>query len=534
MEDRALEIRLIGELAVFKNGEPVALPQSKKTRALLVYLILNKGAHRRERLCEIFWDIPDDPRGSLRWSLSKLRTIVNEDDAERIKADRNVVSFEPANAHVDYILAEEIVENGLEKTPVSQLAELSRKFETGFLEDLALSGQPEFETWRLSQQERARKVYGTILHEWTSRLAENPSAQADRLYEHIRIEPYDIALHEQLISALARAGRKKEIERQLALSKEALAAIEDVDLSRLDKAAITPAGGGAAPLEKTPQEASLRQEIRFCKTNDGLQIAYASVGKGPPLVKTANWLNHLEFDWESPVWSHVFHALSNGRQFLRYDARGNGLSDWHITDFSIERQVEDLEAVVGAAGLDKFPLIGISQGCAISALYAARHPEKVTKLILYGGYARGWKIGRSKKYARETQAMITLIRTGWGQDNPVFRQMFAGLFMPDAPAENHQWFNELQRMTTSPANAAALLEALGVVDVRDCLPTIKAPTLVLHAQGDMRVPFDAGREFAAGIRDAQFVALETNNHLIPESDLAWPRFVEAVDAFLSE
>ncbi len=533
MDDGTLEIRLIGELAVFKNGEPVALPQSKKTRALLAYLILNKGVHRRERLCEIFWDIPDDPRGSLRWSLSKLRSIVNEENAERIKADRNVVSFEPAGAHLDYIAAEEIVENGLAAASENQLADLSRKFETGFLEDVALSGQPEFETWRLSQQERARQVYGAILREWTSRLAINPSAQADRLYDHIRIEPYDAALHEQLLSALARAGRKKEVERQRELSKAALADIEGVDVSRLDEAAMAPASS-AAPLCTTPQEASLRQTIRFCKTADGVQIAYASVGDGPPLVKTANWLNHLEFDWESPVWRHFFHALSNGRQFLRYDARGNGLSDWHITDFSIERQVEDLEAVVDAAGLDKFPLIGISQGCAISALYAARHPEKVTKLILYGGYARGWKIGRSKKYARETQAMVTLIRTGWGQDNPVFRQMFAGLFMPDAPVENHQWFNELQRMTTSPANAAALLEALGIVDVRDCLPAVKAPTLVLHARGDMRVPFDSGREFAAGIRDAQFVALETNNHLIPESDPAWPRFVEAINAFLVE
>lgn len=278
-------------------------------------------------MCEVFWDIPDDPRGSLRWSLNKLRTIVNEEVAERIKADRNVVSFEPANAHVDYILAEEIVENGIDKTPESQLAELSQKFEAGFLDDLVLSGQPEYETWRLSQQERARKTYGAILNELTGRLSENPSAQADKLYEHIRIEPYDISLHEQLIAALARAGRKKEIERQLAFSKDTLAAIEDVDLARLDKAAITPAGGGAAPLEKTPQETSLRQTIRFCKTADGVQIAYASVGEGPPLVKTANWLNHLEFDWESPVWSHVFHALSNGRQFLRYDARGNGLAD---------------------------------------------------------------------------------------------------------------------------------------------------------------------------------------------------------------
>lgn len=205
-----------------------------------------------------------------------------------------------------------------------------------------------------------------------------------------------------------------------------------------------------------------------------------------------------------------------------------------MKDFSIERQVEDLEAVVNAAGLDEFPLLGVSQGCAISVAYAARHPEKVTKLILYGGYARGWKKGISRAYRKNTEAMITLVRNGWGQDNPVFRQMFASLFMPDAPPENHDWFNELQRMTTSPENAAALLEALGDVDVRASLSKVSAPTLVIHASGDMRVPFEAGKELVAGIPDARFMSLQSNNHLIPESDPAWPRLRDTIFEFLTD
>lgn len=276
------------------------------------------------------------------------------------------------------------------------------------------------------------------------------------------------------------------------------------------------------------------QDIRFCNSANGTKIAYATAGEGPPLIKTANWLNHLEYDWQSPVWTHIFSDLMRGRQLIRYDARGNGLSDWNVTDFSFDRQVEDLEAVVDAAGIDRFPLIGLSQGCAVSVAYAAKHPERISKLVLFGGYACGWRVGRSDKSIRETEAMVTLIRTGWGRNNPAFRQMFTSLFMPDAPPENQDWFNELQRMTTSPKNAADLLEALGHVDAREYLPKVQAPTLVVHCRGDMRVPLSSGQELAAGIPDARFMTLESDNHIIPASDPAWAQFSTAMHKFLEE
>ncbi|MEP0316862.1 MAG: alpha/beta fold hydrolase [Hyphomonas sp.] len=277
----------------------------------------------------------------------------------------------------------------------------------------------------------------------------------------------------------------------------------------------------------------VQQDIRFCRSADGTQIAYATAGEGRPLVKTANWLNHLEFDWKSPVWTHIFGDLMQGQQLVRYDARGNGLSDWDVSDFSVDRQVEDLEAVIDATGLTRFPLLGLSQGCAVSVAYAARHPEKVTKLVLVGGYARGWRHGGHKMVA-ETDALITLIRTGWGRNNPVFRQIFTGLFMPTAPAENQAAFNELQRITASPQSAAALLDALGDVDVRDDLGAVQAPTLVIHARRDMRVPMGGGRELASGIKGARFMTLETDNHVIPSTDPAWAVCYAAIRNFLME
>ncbi len=276
------------------------------------------------------------------------------------------------------------------------------------------------------------------------------------------------------------------------------------------------------------------QDIRYCRSNDGTQIAYATAGDGPPLVKCANWLNHLEYDWQSPVWKHVFGDLMRDHALTRYDARGNGLSDWSVSDFSFERQVEDLEAVIGQTGLERFPLLGLSQGCAVSAAFAARHPEKVTKLVLIGGYATGWALDDNEKRVEQGNAMKTLVQSGWGMNNPAFRQIFTALFMPDAPEENQTWFNELQRKTTSGANAVSLMTALGQVDVRRELAQVKAPTLVIHCRGDVLQPIKGGQALAKGIPGARFMTLESKNHLMPETDPAWPVCAAAIQNFLAE
>jgi len=287
----------------------------------------------------------------------------------------------------------------------------------------------------------------------------------------------------------------------------------------------------AAPADD-PATGGLRQDIRFCTAPDGVRIAYAEVGRGTPLVKSANWLNHLEYDWQSPVWKHLLHALATSHRLIRYDARGNGLSDWEVNDISFEAFVRDLESVVEAAGLQRFPLLGMSQGCAVSVAYAVRHPERVRHLVLYGGFVRGRRKRGSVVDTEQSEAFLTLMRHGWGQENPAFRQIFTSLFMPGANAEQMQWFNDLQRITTSPENAVRIRQAVDEIDVSGLLAQVKAPTLVLQCRNDAVQPFDEGRRLAAGIPGARFVALEGRNHIILASDPAWPRFIEEISNFL--
>jgi pimeloyl-ACP methyl ester carboxylesterase/DNA-binding winged helix-turn-helix (wHTH) protein len=278
--------------------------------------------------------------------------------------------------------------------------------------------------------------------------------------------------------------------------------------------------------------ANLRQEIQFCTAPDGVRIAYATVGNGAPLVKAANWLNHLEYDWQGPIWSHVLKAIAARYRLIRYDERGNGLSDWDVEDISLDAFVCDLESVVDANGLKRFPLLGISQGCAVSIAYTVRHPERVSHLVLYGGYARGKRKRGQQAEVEQADALLTLMRQGWGQENPAFRQIFTSLFIPGATAEQAQWFNDLQRMTTSPENAVRIRRALDEIDVSELLPKVRVPTLVLHCRNDAMQPFEEGRRMAAGIAGSRFVALEGRNHLILEQEPAWPRLLDEVTRFL--
>ena len=275
------------------------------------------------------------------------------------------------------------------------------------------------------------------------------------------------------------------------------------------------------------------QEIKYCRTPDGVRLAYAISGNGPPLVKSANWMNHLEYDWESPVWRHLFRGLSSDHTLIRYDARGNGMSDWDVDELSLDAWVSDLESVVDAARVERFPLIGISQGCAVAVSYAVRHPERVSHLVLYGGFALGGK-RRAPQEKEKRNAMMTLMRLGWGADNPSFRQMFTGLFIPGATQEQAASFNELQRRTTSPECAARYFDVVGDIDITDLLARVTAKTLVMHVRGDLVCPIEAGRVLAAGIPGARFVALQGQNHLFQENEQASQRFFEELKLFLDD
>ena len=274
------------------------------------------------------------------------------------------------------------------------------------------------------------------------------------------------------------------------------------------------------------------QKIQFCTAPDGVRIACSAVGTGFPLVKTANWMSHLEFEWESPILRHWLTSLSADRQLIRYDARGNGLSDRGATDLSFESFFADVGTVADMLAGEQFDLIGISQGAPVAIAFAARFPKRVRKLVLFGGFAMGWRHHHSANVHARWEAMITLTAAGWGKDNPAFRQMFTSQFLPRATAEQAGWFNELQRVSASPEESQRLQRAIGTFDARDQLARVQAPTIVFHCRGDAMVPDSNGRYLAANIPGAEFVGLDSDNHLPLEGEPAFDRFIDRLREFL--
>ncbi len=275
-----------------------------------------------------------------------------------------------------------------------------------------------------------------------------------------------------------------------------------------------------------------QQQVSYCTAADGTRLAWSAVGSGMPLVKTANWLNHIEFDWHSPVWRHWLKELVRQNRLIRYDERGNGLSAWDTPELSLEAFVDDLETVVDAAGADQFDLLGISQGAPVAIAYSLRHPGRIRRMVLLGGYALGWALRLKGDDLIRREAMVTLTRTGWGSDNPAYRQMFTSLYIPGGTAEQLGWWNELQKVSTSPANAVRLQRALATIDVTAMLDKVTVPTLVAHAKRDNVIPVEAGRQLARGIPGAKFLELDSDNHVLLEHEPAWHAFVAATRRFL--
>ncbi|MCL6739864.1 alpha/beta fold hydrolase [Sphingomonas sp. RB56-2] len=517
-----MQLRLLGPMAVVADGKAIPLPASRKTRALLAYLAAEAKPVRRERLTHLFWQMPDDPRGALRWSLSKLRGLLGD----AIVADRETAALDPAGLSIDYIALKEAAAN-LAATSTEQLQQIGATASGLFLCDLDLPNCDDFNAWRIATCEDSRSWLDKVCAELVTR-----DLPPDELLPHVRAwverSPHDAEPAEALVRLLVAAGRDDEAEQQRALL-----------IRHLAEAGI-PASAAlreqpAIPLKLEEQElgapAILKQEIRFCTASDGTSLAYSVTGAGPPLVKAANWLNHLEADLHSPLWKHWIRALTAIRSVWRYDERGNGLSDWNAP-LNFDAFVNDLESVVDAAGLDRFDLLGISQGAAVAITYAVRHPERVRKLHLWGGYAIGWKHRGDPAEIERREAMLELTRHGWALDNPAYRQMFTSLYLPEGSEEQEDYFNEMQRTTTSAENAVALQRVFADINVGDLLAKVTTPTLVGHATRDAVVPFSAGRAIAARIPGAQFIAVESPNHLLLETDPGWPKYARVVEEFL--
>jgi pimeloyl-ACP methyl ester carboxylesterase/DNA-binding winged helix-turn-helix (wHTH) protein len=303
----------------------------------------------------------------------------------------------------------------------------------------------------------------------------------------------------------------------------------------VDDPPIPPGDSAAPPLSGADDRAGYQQQIRFCRTSDGARLAYATLGEGPPLVRAAHWITHLDYDFQSPVWRHWLTGLSRGRTLVRYDERGCGLSDHDPDDVSLESFVHDLEAVVDEIGLERFPLIGLSQGGPVAVEYARRHPERVTRLVLVNSYVRG-RFHRSEndESRRHDEMQREMIRLGWGLDEHSFRLYFSSTFMPDAPPELWTDFAELLRRTTSAENALRIFDACADMDVTSSAAQLDLPTLIMHGRDEVRIPFDESREYASLIRGSRLVPLDTRNHLIRPDEPAWEHLLRELDDFLAE
>jgi pimeloyl-ACP methyl ester carboxylesterase len=496
-----VEISLFGGLQVSRLGQAVTLPASRKARALLGFLVTTGRPHRRERLCELFWDLPDDPKAALRWSLSKLRKVVDTPGQTRIKADRERVWFNAEGALIDLRDYHARLRQQGAELSVPELENMAFHLDTTLMDGLDGAGDTAFDAWLTSEREDARAVQVDVLR--------------------------CLATHSEMPPLKA----KKWLRLWRGADPEGVAAYEKGTQTQFQPGVQT-----VARSHKTnPTRRALHaQRIGFCDVPDGTKIAYATIGSGPPLLKAANWLNHLEFDWDSPIWSKTFGTIARTRTFIRYDERGSGLSDWDVSELGFDAFVEDLEAVADCLGLERFPLLGISQGCAVSIEYAVRHPERVSGLILFGGYAAGWRHLASPEEQARREAVLTLTEVGWGTDNPAYRHIFSQTFMPDASAEDLAWFDDFQRKTASPRNAARFQEAFGQIDVRHRLKEVRVPTIVLHSRYDQRIPLEMGRALASGIPDAHFVPLESRNHILLDREPAWQTGMSAVARFMAE
>lgn len=326
----------------------------------------------------------------------------------------------------------------------------------------------------------------------------------------------------------------RRIYSKLGVENRTQAVARAQSLGILDIESASPSESQSTNPLPTGNRANLEQRVHFTRSFDGTRIAFALSGSGPPLVKIATFMTHLEYDWESPIWRHWLEELSREHMLIRYDERGNGLSDWDVEDLSFEAWVRDLEAVVDATGIERFPLFANSQGGTVAVAYTVRHPERVSHLILFGAYARGW-LNRdlTEQEREEEQLLVKLMRVGWGRENPAFRQVFAMQLRPEASSEELKAFDELMRISTTSENAARLESEMHRTDVRDLAPLVRVPTLVIHPRNDAGVPFEEGRLLASLIPGAQFVALDSKNHLLTEHEPAWTKFVSAIRSFLN-
>ena len=556
-----MKVNLLGAPRFERDGKSIYIKR-RKALALFAYLAVTGKPHSRDSLAVLFWPEHDqsEARAGLRRELSRLKRDFGE---EILLIERELVSLQPgAQVELDVRRFQELVKFAQNHTHIQDesrepsvcaecyqsSAEAVELYDGDFMAGFSLGDSPQFDDWQFFEGESLRQSLAESLQkliEW-----HQLQGEYERAIEYARrwlsLDTLHEEAHRQLMELYARAGQYAAAVRQyqecVRLLREEIGVEPEQETQdlyeniRLRKLGATAASSKTSILPNTNTSPPVihEQKIDYCTGFDGVRIAYAQVGEGPVFVKTATWLSHLEYDWNSPVWRHWLVELAHGHTLVRFDERGCGLSDWDVEEFSQEAFVHDLESVVDHIGLERFPLLGISGGGPAAIAYAVRHPEKVSHLILYGTYAHGrLHRGYSRKDLELAEMVLNMIRLGWGQDNPAFRQFFTSMFMPEASAEQMHWYNDLQRMSTSPENAYRLEQTFFQQDVSNIAAQIKVPTLVLHAPEDGIVPFEEGRWLAETIPGARFVHLDSKNHILLEDEPAWGVFLHEVRSFLA-
>lgn len=345
-----------------------------------------------------------------------------------------------------------------------------------------------------------------------------------------RDELIEVVWGGRIVSESTISARINAVRRALGDSGKAQDFVKTIPRRGFRFVASVEVDGASTPGAEAAPEVS--QKIRFCRSADGTRIAYATTGSGPPLVRVGHWMSHVELDWHNPIARRLYNELGESFTVTRYDQRSQGLSDWSVDNFSLDAFVDDLEAVVDAVGLDEVSLYGLSQGAPIGVAFAARHPERVRRLILHGGYVQGRMRRRAAGEREQGEALLTLMRHGWGKEGSPFIKAFTTMYMQTATDAQVQSWVELQKQTASAENAVKLRQAVDNFDVTELLEKVTAPTLVIHARNDGVHPLDQGRKLAAGIADCEFVMLESENHVILPEEPAWRELIGAIRGFV--
>ena len=511
------EIRLLGRFVVRRHGvdvDPVHWRRRPAASLVKLLALAPSGRLHREQVIDALWPDTDVAEAAprLHKAVHFARRALGPDALST--AGETVQLFPSGLPVVDVLEFEEAAARALDTGDARLCEDALRRHGGELLPD------DRYEPWAEPRREHVEHLRRQLLR------------AAGRWSDLIALDPTDEAAHVALMRAHIQRG-----DRAAALAQyERLAAVLDVELGIAPSAEARAARAAAEALLVDGREAVPvlpAQEIRFCDAADGVRLAYAVTGEGPPLVKAANWMSHLEYDWESTLWRHWLGELTSRFRLLRYDERGCGVSDWDTTTFTLDAWVDDLTTVVDAAGYDRFPLLGVSQGAAVAVEFAARHPERVTALVLYGGYVHGPVARARTDEERQTAEVLPhLAELGWGTDEASFRQVFTSRFMPGGTQAQWQEFNELERRSTSPANAARFMRGFAAIDVTAAAQRVACPTLVVHVRGDLMPPLREGRLLASLIPGARFVSLEGDNHVLLADEPAWPRFLAEVDRFL--